>query len=43
MTVEPTHIAFEMALQAPAINYRLKSEVSITLRCHLCTTRYTAL
>ena len=24
------------------INYRLKSEVSITLRCLLCSTRYTA-
>ena len=24
------------------INYRLKSEVSITLRCRLCSTRYTA-
>ena len=24
------------------INYRLKSEVSITLRCWLCSTRYTA-
>ena len=23
-------------------NYRLKSEVSITLRCRLCSTRYTA-
>ena len=23
------------------INYRLKSEVSITLRCQLCSTRYT--
>ena len=25
------------------INYRLKSEVSITLRCRLCSTRYTAI
>ena len=24
------------------INYHLKSEVSITLRCRLCSTRYTA-
>ena len=24
------------------INYRLKSEVSITLHCRLCSTRYTA-
>ena len=24
------------------INYRLKSELSITLRCQLCSTRYTA-
>ena len=32
-----------MALCAPAINYHLKSEVSITLHCQLCSTRYTAL
>ena len=25
------------------INYRLKSEISITLRCRLCSTRYTAI
>ena len=25
------------------INYRLKSEVSITLRCRLCSTHYTAI
>ena len=25
------------------INYRLKSEISITLRCWLCSTRYTAI
>ena len=25
------------------INYRLKSEVSITLHCQLCSTRYTAI
>ena len=34
-----------MVLRAPAITYRLKSnsEVSITLRCQLCSTRYIAL
>ena len=31
-----------MAPRAPAINYRLKSEVSIILRYWLCSTRYTA-
>ena len=35
MTGESMHTASEMMLRAPAIaiNYRLKSEVSITLRC----------
>ena len=43
MTGEPIHIASEMALHAPSyINYRLKSEVSITLCCQLCSTRYAA-
>ena len=34
-----------MALHSPAINYHLKSEVSIMLmlHCQLCSTRYTAL
>ena len=43
MTGEPTHTVFEMAPRAPAINYHLKSEISITLRCQLCSTCYTAL
>ena len=45
MTGEPMHIASKerMAPCAPDINYRLKSEVTITLRCQLCSTRYTAL
>ena len=30
------------AVRPNHINYRLKSEVSITLRCRLCSTRYTA-
>ena len=33
----------EMVLRPNFINYRLKSEVSITLRCRLCSTRYTAI
>ena len=37
------HQKKEMAPHALAINYRLKSEVSITLLCQLCSTRYTAL
>ena len=32
-----------MVLRAPAINYHLKGEASFMLRCHLCSTRYTAL
>ena len=45
MTGEPTHTTSkeEIVPHAPAANYRLKSEVSITLRCQLCSTRYTAL
>ena len=39
MTGEPTYTASEMA---PRPN-RLKSEVSITLCCQLCSTRYTAI
>ena len=30
------------AAQSDYIDYRLKSEISITLRCWLCSTRYTA-
>ena len=33
----------EMVPHPKFINYRLKSEVSITLRCRLCSTRYTAI
>ena len=33
----------EMVSRPNFINYRLKSEVSITLRCRLCSTRYTAI
>ena len=40
MIGEPTHTAFEMVPCAQL--YRLKSEVSITLRCQLCSTHYTA-
>ena len=44
MTGELTHTVSKMEPQTcPCyINYRLKSEVSITLRCQLCSTRYTA-
>ena len=36
MTGEPTHTASEMGAARPSyINYHLKSEVSITLRCQL--------
>ena len=38
-----TALKKEIMLHAPAINYRLKSEVSITLRCQVCSTCYTAL
>ena len=38
------HTNSEMAPHAPSYtNYCLKSEVSIMLRCQLCSTRYTAL
>ena len=37
------HLTKEMVPCAPATNYCLKSEVSITLRCWLCSTHYTAL
>ena len=45
MTGEPTHTASKQRNGAacPATNYHLKSEVSITLCCQLCSTRYTAL
>ena len=44
MTGKPTHTASEMGAAHPSyINYRLKSEVSIMLRCQLCSTRYTAI
>ena len=45
MTGEPTHTTSKerMVPRTPAINYRLKSEVSIMLRCQLCSTHYTAL
>ena len=33
----------EMVPRPNFINYRLKSEVSIVLRCRLCSTRYTAI
>ena len=44
MTGEPTHITSEMAQCTVAIyiSYRLKSEVSITLRCQLCSNCHTA-
>ena len=37
------HIPKEMVPHPNFINYRLKSEVSITLRCRLCSTHYTAI
>ena len=37
------HQKKEMELHVPAINYHLKSEVSIMLCCQLCSTHYTAL
>ena len=37
------HQKKEMVPHAPATNYRLKSEVSITLCCQLCSTRYIVL
>ena len=41
MTGEPMHTASEMTPCTPAY-YRLKSKVSIMLRCQLCSTHYTA-
>ena len=44
MTGESTHTASgENNGHTPAINYCLKSEISITLHCQLCSTRCTAL
>ena len=45
MTGEPTHTAPKErngAARHSYISYRLKSELSIMLRCQLCSTRYTA-
>ena len=39
---EPMHTATEERNSAARINYHLKSEVSITLCCQLCSTCYTA-
>ena len=44
MTGESMHTTSKkMALRIPAISYHLKSEVSIMLRCQLCSNHYTAL
>ena len=43
MNGEPMRTASKERNGTPAINYHLKSEVSITLRCQLCSTHYTAL
>ena len=44
MTDESMHSASkEMVPHAPATNYRLKMDVSIMLRCHLCSICYTTL
>ena len=45
MTGGPTHTASEekMSLCAPAVDHRLKSEISIKLHCQLCSTHHTAL
>ena len=40
--LQSTHMK-EMVPHPDFINYRLKSEVSIMLRCRLCSTRYTAI
>ena len=42
MTGEPCTPHLNGAVRPSYINYRLKSEVSITLRCLLCSTRCTA-
>ena len=42
MTGEPTHTTSVNGATRPSyINYRLKSEASITLCCQLCSTCYT--
>ena len=45
MTGEPTHTASNKKkwYRIPATNYHLRSEVSITLCCQLCSTCYTTL
>ena len=45
MTGEPmcTTSKERNSIAPPPTNYHLKSEVSITLRCQLCSTRYTVL
>ena len=43
MNTQTPHQKKEMVLHVSAINYRLKSEVSIMLRCQLCSTHNTAL
>ena len=40
--LQSTHTERNGATRSSYINYRLKSEVSITLRCRLSSTRYTA-
>ena len=40
--LQSTHTIRKKSCHAPQLYYRLKSEVSITLRCRLCSTRYTA-
>ena len=41
-SLQPTHTERVGTMHPSYINYRLKSEVSITLCCWLCSTRYTA-
>ena len=43
MTGKPTHTDLKGAAHPSYINYCLKSEVSVTLCCQLCSTLYTAL
>ena len=40
--LQSTHTKRNRTSRPNHINYRLKSEVSVTLRCRLCSTRYTA-
>ena len=40
--LQSTHTERNGAAHPSYINYRLKSEISITLHCQLCSTRYTA-